>query len=53
MYFSGSFKFLSQNLVMPQFGGGGAEGSKTQKLPSFKPIDEKLKVVKHIQKSIP
>ena len=38
---------LGQNSFMPQFGGGGAEGSKKQNLPLFKSIDRKLKVVKY------
>ena len=42
---------LGQNSVTPQFGGGGAEGSKMQNLPHFKPIDRKSKVV--YQKSNP
>ena len=36
---------LDQNSVMFQFGRRSAEGSKTQNLPLFKPIDRKSKVV--------
>ena len=36
---------LGQNSVMSQFGGGAAEGSKTQNFLLFKPIDKKLKIL--------
>ena len=42
---------LGQNSVMPRFVRGGAEDSKTQNLPLFKPVNRKSKVVKHIKKS--
>ena len=36
--------FWGQNSVLPQFGGGGAEGSKTQKLPFFNQSIENQKL---------
>ena len=36
--------FWGQNSVIPQFGGGGAEGSKTQKLLFFGQFIENLKL---------
>ena len=36
--------FLGQNLVMPQFGKGDDEESKTPKLPLFEPINRKSKL---------
>ena len=45
MRFLGVSTFLDQNSVMPQFGGGGAEGSKKKNLFIFQPIDRKLKFV--------
>ena len=44
---------LGRKSVMPQFGEGGAEGSKTQSLPLFKPIDRKSNVLHHIIKINP
>ena len=45
MYLSGFTTFLGQNPVIPQFGGGGTEESKTQNLALFTPVDRTSKVV--------
>ena len=42
---------LGQNLVMPQFEEGGAEGSRIHNLPFLKLIDWKSKVVERTKKS--
>ena len=42
--------FRSKFICAPFFGGGGAEGPKTQKFFLFKPIDRESKVVQHVQK---
>ena len=44
---------LGKDSVMPQFEVEDAEGSKTQDLRFFQPIDRKSKVVQYIRKSTP